>query len=93
MVEWSHQIRDVLQRSSAQPLLRGLHPGPLVELNFWRDRRADLESVMDQVHTYVLCVCVCVCACVRACVRACVHACVRVCALLYKYVDMPTSPT
>ena len=49
VVEWSHQIRDVLQRSSAQPLLKGKNPGPLVELNFWKDRRADLESVMDQV--------------------------------------------
>lgn len=63
VVEWSHQIRDVLQRSSAQPLLKGKNPGPLVELNFWKDRRADLESVMDQVnaghplYTYTVCKC------------------------------------
>ena len=51
MVEWSHQVRDVLQRSSAEPILRGTHPGPLVELDFWKARRADLESVVDQLST------------------------------------------
>ena len=49
VVEWSHQVRDVLDRSSAQPLLQGTHPGPLVELDFWKARRADLESVVDQL--------------------------------------------
>lgn len=49
MVEWSHQVKDVLNCSSAEPLLRGEHPGPLVELDFWKARRADLESVVDQL--------------------------------------------
>ena len=49
MVEWSHQVRDVLSRSSAQPLLQGANPGPLVELDFWKARRVDLESVVDQL--------------------------------------------
>ena len=31
VIEWSHQIRDVIRRNSAQPLLEGKHPGPLVE--------------------------------------------------------------
>lgn len=49
VVEWSHQIRDVLNHSSAQPLLQGTNPRPLVELDFWKARRADLESVVDQL--------------------------------------------
>ena len=49
VVEWSHQVRDVLDRSSAEPLLQGTHPGPLVEMDFWKARRADLESVVDQL--------------------------------------------
>ena len=53
VIEWSHQIRDVLSKSSAQPLLEGKTPGPLVEIDFWKAQRADLESILDQVH-YVM---------------------------------------
>ena len=49
VIEWSHQIRDVLKKSSAQPLLEGKTPSPMVEIDFWNARRADLESIMDQV--------------------------------------------
>ena len=51
VVEWSHQVRDVLTRSSAEPLLLGEHPFPLTELDFWKARRADLESVVDQLSS------------------------------------------
>ena len=50
VIEWSHQIRDVLSKSSALPLLEGKTPGPLMEIDFWKARRADLESILDQVH-------------------------------------------
>ena len=50
VIEWSHQIQDVLKKNSAQPLLDGKNPGPLVELDFWVARKADLESVLDQVR-------------------------------------------
>ena len=49
MVEWSHQIQDVVKKSSAQPLLQGKTPSPLVEIDFWEARRADLESIRDQL--------------------------------------------
>ena len=49
VIEWSHQVHDVLKKTSAQPLLEGHNPGPLVEIDFWQARRADLESVMDQL--------------------------------------------
>ncbi len=50
VIEWCHLIRDVLQKSSAETLLAGMNPGPLVEIEFWNSRYADLESVEDQVH-------------------------------------------
>ena len=49
MIEWCHLIRDVLNKSSAESLLAGMNPGPLVEIDFWNARCADLESVVDQV--------------------------------------------
>ncbi len=49
VIEWSHQLQDVLQKNSAQALLDGKHPGPLVECDFWRARMLDLESIMDQL--------------------------------------------
>ena len=49
MIEWCHQVRDVLKKSSATPLLEGRNPGPLVEIEFWKERCADLESIIEQV--------------------------------------------
>lgn len=49
VIDWSHQIQDVLKKDSAQPLLQGRNPGPLVEIEFWIARRADLESVVEQL--------------------------------------------
>ena len=49
VIEWSRQIHDVLKKNSAQPLLEGKNPGPLVEIDFWNARREDLESVADQL--------------------------------------------
>ena len=49
VIDWCHQVRDVLKKSSAEPLLAGKNPGPLVEIEFWVARRAALESILDQV--------------------------------------------
>lgn len=49
VIDWSRQIHDVLKKNSAQPLLEGKNPGPLVEIEFWDARRADLESIADQL--------------------------------------------
>ena len=51
VIEWSHQVQDVLKKSSAQPLLQGNNPGPLVEIDFWVARRTDLESVVEQLYS------------------------------------------
>lgn len=53
VIEWCHQVRDVLQNNSAQPLLEGKNPGPLVEIEFWRDRCMDLQYIMEQVLAHV----------------------------------------
>ena len=49
VIEWSHQIRGVLKKTSAQPLLDGKFPWPTAELDFWKARYADLDSIVDQV--------------------------------------------
>ena len=49
VIDWSRQIHDVLKKNSAQPLLEGKNPGPIVEIDFWIARCADLESVVDQL--------------------------------------------
>lgn len=51
VIVWSHQVQDVLKKNSAQPLLQGLNPGPLVEIDFWAARRSDLESVVEQLYS------------------------------------------
>lgn len=45
-----------MERCSAQPVLTGENPGPLVELKFWSARCADLESIVDQVNVHT-CTC------------------------------------
>ena len=49
IIDWTHQIRDVLKRDSAQPLLEGLNPNPFVELEFWKAKATNLECIYDQV--------------------------------------------
>jgi dynein heavy chain len=50
VIDWSHQIQEVLKKDSSQPLLEGLNPGPLVEIEFWKAKAANLENIFDQVN-------------------------------------------
>jgi dynein heavy chain len=50
IIDWSHQIQNVLKRDSAQPLLEGTNPGPIVELDFWKARAENLECIFEQVN-------------------------------------------
>jgi dynein heavy chain len=52
VIDWCHQVRDVLQKNSAQALLEGKNPGPLVEVEFWVDRCADLQFILEQVGDF-----------------------------------------
>ena len=49
VIEWTHQIRDVLKKDSAQPLLEGLNPTPYVEIEFWSAKARNLSCIYDQV--------------------------------------------
>jgi dynein heavy chain len=49
VIDWSHQIQGVLKKDSSQPLLAGQNPGPLVELEFWKEKALNLENIYQQV--------------------------------------------
>lgn len=38
------------KKDSSQPLLEGLNPGPLVEIEFWKAKTANLENIFDQLR-------------------------------------------
>uniref|UniRef100_A0A8D0B8Z9 Dynein heavy chain tail domain-containing protein n=1 Tax=Salvator merianae TaxID=96440 RepID=A0A8D0B8Z9_SALMN len=47
---WSHQIRDILSKDSAQPLLDGLNPLPRAEFDFWYSRQVNLQCINEQLY-------------------------------------------
>ncbi|XP_077110730.1 dynein axonemal heavy chain 9 isoform X2 [Ranitomeya variabilis] len=51
IIQWSHQVRGVLKRESSEQLLLGKNPNPNVELDFWKNRLADLECIYNQLKT------------------------------------------
>ncbi|XP_044152524.1 dynein axonemal heavy chain 9 [Bufo gargarizans] len=51
IIHWSHQVRGVLKRESSEQLLLGKNPNPNVELDFWKNRYADLECIYNQLKT------------------------------------------
>ncbi|XP_048222854.1 dynein axonemal heavy chain 17 [Perognathus longimembris pacificus] len=50
IIDWSHQIRDVMSKDSAQALLDGLHPLPRVEFEFWDARLMNLQCIHEQLN-------------------------------------------
>ncbi|XP_055971730.1 dynein axonemal heavy chain 17 [Sorex fumeus] len=50
IIDWTHQIRDVLSKDSAQMLLEGLHPLPSVEFDFWDSRLMNLKCIHEQLN-------------------------------------------
>uniref|UniRef100_A0A8C6JJL6 Dynein heavy chain tail domain-containing protein n=1 Tax=Melopsittacus undulatus TaxID=13146 RepID=A0A8C6JJL6_MELUD len=49
VIEWSQEIRDMLSKDSAEPLLEGLHPLPKAEFGFWHTRTVNLQCINDQL--------------------------------------------
>lgn len=49
VVTWTTQIKNVLKLDPETALTHG-HPGPLVGLEFWAAKAANLESMMAQLH-------------------------------------------
>ena len=50
IIEWTHQIRDVLKKDSSQPILDGIDPTPAIEIEFWKAKALNLECIYDQVN-------------------------------------------
>lgn len=49
IIDWTHQVSDVLNKDSAQPILDRLNPLPKVEFDFWNNRLINLECIHQQV--------------------------------------------
>eukprot|EP00842_Homolaphlyctis_polyrhiza_P004027 jgi/Hompol1/4625/HPOL_003762-RA len=49
VIDWTHQIKDVIKSSSSAPLDEGLNPGPMVEIDFWAAKAANLKSIHQQL--------------------------------------------
>ncbi|KAJ3312837.1 hypothetical protein HDV04_002647 [Boothiomyces sp. JEL0838] len=49
VIDWTHQIKEVIKSSSATPLEEGLNPGPMVEIDFWTAKAANLKSIHQQL--------------------------------------------
>ncbi|KAI9221923.1 dynein heavy chain and region D6 of dynein motor-domain-containing protein [Blastocladiella britannica] len=49
VMDWQHQVQKVLSTSSAAPLDEGKNPGPLVEIEFWQARAANLRGIDEQL--------------------------------------------
>ena len=51
---WPHlcicQIDEVLSKDSAEELDKGNNPGPMTEIQFWKAKCENLESLYDQVN-------------------------------------------
>ncbi|KAM4697873.1 dynein axonemal heavy chain 11-like [Rhinophrynus dorsalis] len=50
VIQWTHQITDVLKRDLAQKILQGEHPGPSAELEFWLMQKENLIGVYYQLQ-------------------------------------------
>ncbi|XP_069786101.1 dynein axonemal heavy chain 17-like isoform X2 [Narcine bancroftii] len=49
VIDWMHQVKDVLTKDSAQSLLDGLNPLPREEIDFWDLRLKDLKCLNEQL--------------------------------------------
>ncbi|KAI9142914.1 dynein heavy chain and region D6 of dynein motor-domain-containing protein [Paraphysoderma sedebokerense] len=49
VIDWTYQIQQVLKSSSSAPLDAGLSPGPMVEIDFWQAKAANLKSIHEQL--------------------------------------------
>jgi dynein heavy chain len=54
IIDWTHQVTEVLSKDSAQPILDGLNPLPRVEFDFWNNRLVNLECIYAQVPYFTI---------------------------------------
>lgn len=49
VINWTHQIRDVLKEDSRTFLQKGSNLGPNAEYEFWKSRKENMQSIYEQV--------------------------------------------
>ncbi|OAJ37788.1 hypothetical protein BDEG_21780 [Batrachochytrium dendrobatidis JEL423] len=49
VIDWTHQIKEVIKSSSSAALDQGVNPGPMVEIDFWATKAANLKSIHQQL--------------------------------------------
>ncbi|XP_062330264.1 dynein axonemal heavy chain 17-like [Osmerus eperlanus] len=49
IIDWTHQVTEVLNKDSAQPILDRQKPLPKVEFDFWNNRLMNLECINVQL--------------------------------------------
>ncbi|XP_019507533.1 PREDICTED: dynein heavy chain 11, axonemal [Hipposideros armiger] len=54
VIKWSHQIQEIVEKDSVQPLLNGLYSNPQAELGFWTMRRENLSCIYDQLQAPIV---------------------------------------
>eukprot|EP01042_Synura_sphagnicola_P001438 gene1438-1642_t len=50
IITWTKQIRSVLKQDPEFQLKQGLHPTPDVEIEFWKNKAGNLNSIFDQLQ-------------------------------------------
>ena len=50
IITWTKQIRSVLKQDPESQLKLGLHPTPDVEIEFWKNKAANLNSIFEQLQ-------------------------------------------
>ena len=43
VIQWAHQIQEVVGQDSSEPILAGQYPWPHQELNFWKEKAKNLR--------------------------------------------------
>ncbi|ETE64168.1 Dynein heavy chain 11, axonemal, partial [Ophiophagus hannah] len=54
VIKWSRQIKDILERNTAQPPFNQVHPDPQSELKFWKERKDNLLCIYDQLKSPII---------------------------------------
>jgi len=50
IITWTKQIRSVLKQDPEGQLKQGMHPTPDVEIEFWKNKAANLNSIFEQLQ-------------------------------------------
>ncbi|KAJ1334726.1 hypothetical protein BSLG_007881 [Batrachochytrium salamandrivorans] len=49
VIDWTHQIKEVIKSDSSAALEGGSNPGPIIEIDFWAAKAANLKSIHQQL--------------------------------------------